>query len=101
VVKEITKRVNAMLDSLVANYKIIIPVVIFLTALVKVLHFLNYKRRNWGFRKLIYFSDVEIFGSDDPYTKSAKRVQNALSLVIVLLIAILLIMLYLLRDISI
>jgi hypothetical protein len=89
-----------MLDTLVVNYKIIIITIVFILALFKVIHFLNYKRRNWGWKKLFYFSQVEILGSDDEYTRKAKKLQNTLTSIIVLLFGILIIMLYLFRHLA-
>jgi F0F1-type ATP synthase membrane subunit a len=77
-----------MLDSILSHYKFYCPLLIGLFLLLKVFLFFSYKNKGWGFAHFLYFSHVNIELSHDAKRERIKKIQNALSIGIIVTLII-------------
>ncbi len=75
-----------MLDSVLANYKFYCLLLLGIFLLLKFFLFFLYKNKGWNFLHFIYFSHVNITLSHDSKRELVKRILNALSIGIVVII---------------
>ncbi len=75
-----------MLDSVFANYEFYCLLLLGLFLLLKFFLFFLYKNKGWGFPQFIYFSDVNITLSHDSKRELVKRILNALSIGIIVVL---------------
>jgi hypothetical protein len=75
-----------MITLLISHLKLLLPLAVLILIAIKTIHFLHYKRKSWGPRRFFYFTYQEIEWSQDEDRETSKRIQNRLSISILIVL---------------